>query len=116
MQFLIKENYGYKFFKKAIETTTLQIDSAIVDDDVKIIGLFLLGSVGIKLEEYEPLRYLFTKYKEKIPEDIIIGLKSELKNENVIVEEIRKNDKWLERRIRGMHRNLLDEISKKPIK
>lgn len=116
MQFLIKENYGYKFFKKAIETTTLLIDSAEVEDDIKIIGLFLLGSVGMRLEEYEPLRYLFSKYKEKIPEDIIIGLKGELKNENVIVEEIRKNEKWLERKIRGMHKKLLDEISKRPVK
>jgi len=110
MQFLLKEGYGYDFFKKTLENTTLLIDESQLPEEVKIIALFFLSSVGFKMSNNEPACFLFSKYKDKLPSDIIIGLKHEIGNNVLNMSEMKKYDKWLERKIRRMNRGLINKM------
>ncbi|MCK5606125.1 hypothetical protein KAR91_29775, partial [Candidatus Pacearchaeota archaeon] len=113
VQLLIKENYGYDFFKKALIDSTLIIDDSEKPIDIKIYSLFFLGTVGLRLDIYEPLQFLLTKYKEQLPSDITIGIKSE--TQNVTDKSLLSSKKWLDRKVSRMHKHLFKELTETPI-
>lgn len=115
IQFIIKENYSFHHFKNAIEETALNIDLSIEDEQTKIYSLFFVGTVGLRLGEYEPFKYLLEKYRDKLPEDITIGIQNEIKIEGIKDASIIANQKWLDKKIKKMHRNLIEQISSKPL-
>jgi energy-coupling factor transporter ATP-binding protein EcfA2 len=116
IQFIIRESYEFEFFKKALEDATLNIDDASIDEDVKIYALFFIGTLGLRLEIYDPYNFLLSKYKEKLPEDITLGMQNEIVNSKTQQKDLLKSKKWLERRISRMHRHMLKQISYEPIK
>lgn len=115
IQFIIKENYAFSYFKKAIEETTLKIDLSSEEEKIKIYSLFFVGTVGLRLGEFEPMKYLLEKYRDKLPEDITIGIKNEIKIEKTTEKSIIINQKWLDKKVKRFHRSLIEQISAKPI-
>jgi hypothetical protein len=115
IQFIIRESYDFDFFKKALEDTALILDDMVIDEKVKIYSLFFLGTLSLRLGVYEPFNFLLEKYKEKLPEDIIIGVKCEIVNSKTKQKDLLKSKKWLDRRIGRMHKLLLKQISQTPL-
>jgi len=60
---MLSENYGYDFFKGAIEDSMMQIeDETLLDDEVKALALFFLNTSAISLDAHN----IFSSMIEKI--------------------------------------------------
>jgi hypothetical protein len=115
LQLVIKECYAFNFFKNALEETALIIDDMDIDDINKIYSLFFLGTTGLKLKIYEPFRFLLTKYRDKLPDDISVGIENEISINKIKDESVLKLKKWLDRKLVKTNRNIFKEISETPI-
>jgi len=115
LQLVIKESYAFNFFKNALEDTVLIIDDMNIDEINKIYSLFFLGTTGLKLKIYEPFKYLLTKYKDKLPYDISVGIENEISINKIKDESVLKLKKWLDRKLSKTNRSIFKEISEIPI-
>ena len=115
LQLVVKECYAYNFFKDALEETALIIDDLNIDERRKIYSLFFLGTTGLKLEIYEPFKYLLTKYKDILPADISVGIENEISINKIKDENILKLKKWLDRRLSKTSKTIFKEITETPI-
>ena len=115
IQLVIKECYAFNFFKDALEETALIIDDMNIDDTNKIYSLFFLGTTGLKLKIYEPFRFLLTKYRDRLPDDISVGIENEISINKIKDESVLKLKKWLDRKLAKTNRNIFKEISETPI-
>jgi len=114
-QLIIKESYAFNFFKDALEETVLIIDDMNIEETTKIYSLFFLGTLGLRLEIFEPFKFLLSKYREKLPDDISVGIENEISINKIKDENILKLKKWLDRKISKTSKNILKEISEIPI-
>ncbi|MDC7231016.1 MAG: hypothetical protein PQJ48_11950 [Sphaerochaetaceae bacterium] len=115
VQFIVKENYSYLHFKKAIVDSTIHIDDSKIDENIKMYSLFFIGLVGAELDEFEPFRYLLGKYKERLPDDITIGLQAELKTEEIADKQILGAQKWIKRKVRKIDPMLRKQLLDTPV-
>lgn len=115
VQFIVKESYAYLHFKKAIVEATIHIDDSKIDDDLKMYSLFFIGLVGAELEEFEPFRYLLSKYKDRLPDDLAIGLQAELKTEGITDKQILESQKWIKRKVKKINPMLKRQLVDTPI-
>ncbi len=63
MQHMLRQNYGYDFFRKALDAATLKIDEALIDADKKSVALFFAATIGLELKDYSTFQYLVEKVK-----------------------------------------------------
>lgn len=71
LQFVMRDKYGFQFFRRAVETTAREIVEAVEEDKVKAYALFLLGVVGIELDFRGAMQFLAKEFK---PGELPIGL------------------------------------------
>jgi hypothetical protein len=80
-QALLRHSYSYRFFRKAMESTTLQIAGDISSDDVKKYALFFTALIGRDLGYTEALGFLVKEYDmESLPLAVSSLLRVELKS------------------------------------
>jgi hypothetical protein len=115
LQLVINESYAFNFFKDALEETVLKIDDMNIEETTKIYSLFFLGTLGLRLEIFEPFKFLLSKYREKLPDDISIGIENEISINKIKDENVLKLKKWLDRKLAKTSRSILKEISEIPI-
>jgi len=115
IQYIIRDSYDFDFFKRALEDTAIILDDIAIDEKVKLYSLFFLGTLGLRLNVYEPFNFLLEKYRERLPEDIIIGIDCEIANSETKQPTLLKSTKWLKRKIGKMHTQLKKQISQVPL-
>ena len=115
LQLVIKESYAFSFFKNALEETALIIDDLNIDETTKIYSLFFLGTTGLRLKVYEPFKFLLTKYRDSLPDDISVGIEKEISLNEVKDENVLKLKKWLTRKLAKTNKLIFREISETPI-
>jgi hypothetical protein len=114
-QLIIKESYAFDFFKDALEETVIKIDDMNIEETTKIYSLFFLGTLGLRLEIFEPFKFLLSKYREKLPDDISVGIENEISINKIKDESVLKLKKWLDRKLARTSKSIFKEISEIPI-
>ncbi|WP_324726035.1 NACHT domain-containing protein [Actomonas aquatica] len=95
-QYIFKNNYGYHFFKDAIEDIALDISSEIMEDEKKAFSLFLLNVTYFRITGVENLDYIMNSELDSIPLCIQFGIRHEsgvFKTKNVQIKKLDKRIK-----------------------
>lgn len=116
IQYIIKESYSYEHFRNCIVDSTIRIEDAEIEEDIKMYALFFISSIGLRLKEYEPIKILIRNYKDILPEDITIGISNEIRIEEAYDAQLQTAQKWLDKKVKRMHPNLIKQLSRDPIK
>lgn len=99
MQYLVRENYSFGFFKQAIEDAAVKIDdNRSLEEMVRIYSLYFLNIAYIQLGEDKSFDILLKKYADKLPIDIGLAIQNEAKDLKERSSLMRKQD----RRIRHL--------------
>ncbi len=78
IQAIMRQSYGFEFFRKAIDDSVIQISDALETDETKAYALFLLGLVGVEINQVAPLDYLVDQYGfERLPLVVSVGIRLE---------------------------------------
>lgn len=78
-QMIIRKEYGYNFFKKALTHTTLTIsENKKLSTKNKIFSLFFLATTSLELGEKEPFDFLIKEYGGEIDSLIAEGMRNEI--------------------------------------
>jgi len=102
MQYILKSSFGYDYFKNALEDIMFKIEEQVIGSEIKVIAIFFLSSVGLRLKSTSVLRYLIQKYPQNLPAEILIGISGEIEVEKATDAELNKKSKWIERKIRDI--------------
>ena len=62
MQMVLRERYGYQFFRRSIDAAAITIADSNEDDGVKAYALFFLGVIGIDLQYLEAMKFLAERF------------------------------------------------------
>lgn len=82
MQFLLRDKYGYQFFRRAIDGAAIAISDAIEDDAVKAYALFYLGAIGVDLDHPEAMQFLIDKYEPReLPLAVAVAAAAEIERD-----------------------------------
>lgn len=119
-QFLIREKYGYRFFRKAIDDAAIAIGDAVEEDAVKAHALFFLGVIGIDLEYPDALRFLAETFDaDQLPIGLSIAVRSEAERAQPrgMPPVIRAFNKRVHKMLKTNRslRDSLEELFKRPI-
>lgn len=110
IQFAIRNSYSYDFFVKGIDDCVMHIVEEKTTDEKKAYALFFLSVIGIDQNNNNPLDFLLSEYKEKLPITVQVGLLNELKrisDKNVIEK---KGLKSLNKQLSNLSRKYIDDI------
>ena len=120
IQYLLKDAYGYEYFKDAIEDAGVQIFLTSIDDVQKAYALFFLGTIGGEIGEVEPYKYLLEHIKtENLPIPVSMALECESHfNKNI------KNSPLMKKHKKKLHklfktkniRDAANQLFKKPMR
>ena len=97
MQYSFKLNYGYKFFKGAVEKVALDYAEEMIEDEKKAFGLFLLNMSYIKITGSEDFNYILDAKLSKIPLCVELGMKHEGETFKLKDAKYKKFDKRLKK-------------------
>jgi hypothetical protein len=124
---LMKYCYGYDFFRPALETAMLKIDSSVVTDDrIKQLAIFFVASTLAEIGTNEGLVFLVKSYKtESLPLSLSLAVQCETEfgqknfaNDPLIKRHEKKLKKLLSTdkldNLATQHR--LDELFEKPLR
>ncbi len=114
-QYIVRDSYGYDFFKKAIDNVILNIDDSAEADIVKVYALFFTGVISIDLNNDEPFNFLIDKYSTKMPLNIKLAINHEgenLENQSIV---LKKQIKKIRRLMRTLDRKEIESLYRQPI-
>lgn len=123
--FLIRRQYGYGYFAKAIDAVALEIDASNHSTDVKSVALLFAGMLGIELDKNEALEFLAKSFRaDEVP--FVVALAASMEGARMKSQELPARARSFNRQLRGMLKaksdaerltfsRYIDRLSKKPI-
>jgi len=96
-QMVVREFFGYNFFRKAFEEVALRIDASELPSADKAYSLFLLSVSAIEAGDKEGFGFLLDEHKAALPLDLSIAVSIEGKNIKDADSILRKQEKKLRR-------------------
>jgi hypothetical protein len=100
-QAIIKDGYGFEYYKRAIDNANLQIIEDIeLPENNKIFCLFLIGFVAVELKIAKPFDFLIDSFENELPLNVQLALKYESLNMEDLSKLLNKQNKKLEKAIR----------------
>lgn len=100
-QALLRNHYGYHYFRKALPGTAAAIDEADEEHFTKVYSLYFLSMIGLELDDDSALSLLSDKYSVAMPLPMQLALghaMDEFVNEN---KHLKKINKRVSRAIKG---------------
>jgi hypothetical protein len=118
MQFLVRHNYSFTFFKNAFEDSIVRIDDGDVQDSLKAYAMYFLNSAYIELEATDTFDILLKKYAHSLPIDINLLIHSETKDLKVRSDLMRKQDRKIKKILKdnGSLNSEIKKLYEMPIK
>lgn len=110
-QVLIRENYSYEFFIRALEEAAISILDEDIDETTKMYALFFLNVAYIDSGACKTFDFLLKDFGSKLPLDISLAYDHESKNIKSKNDLMKKQDKRV-KRLYGGDRQLSKEIQK----
>jgi hypothetical protein len=118
IQSIIRRNYSYEFFKKALPNVALRLDNNCTDRPKCSLSLFWLSIVNLELGENDCFDFLLKNYSQNVPLEIEIMIRvraDDLKHRSMIFK------KFEQRLGRGLKQNpalrsQLENLWDRPIK
>lgn len=123
--FLIRRQYGYGYFAKALEVVALNIDASNQSTEVKAVALLFAGMLGIELDRNEALEFLAEAFRaDEVP--FVVGLAASMEGARMKSQELPARARSFNKHFRGMLKaksdaerlslsRYIDRLSKKPI-
>ena len=94
MQYLMRENYSYDFFKQAIEESAVRIDdNKTLPTLSKIYSLYFLNITYIQLGENKSFEILLKHYADDLPLGIRLAMLNESKSSKERTSLMKKQDR-----------------------
>lgn len=117
MQMLIRENYSYDFFRKAIEDSALIVIDSDEPSTVKAYTLFFLNVTHIELGASESFDFMLEEFKENIPIDIQLALRHEGNNLSQRTALMKKQDRAIRKALKNnqLLKNTVSDMYDKPL-
>ncbi len=110
-QAIIRHNYSYPFFIKALEEAALLIDAESMEDETKAYALFFLNVAYIDSGAGESFDFLFRSLGTKLPLDIMLAYRHESENTKHKNDVMKRQDKRI-RKILGNDKSLVRQVTK----
>jgi hypothetical protein len=80
-QFLIRDRYAYSYFINALDDTCCKIEAdGNIDDETKVIALFLVCCIKLELKIEDPFDYLLAFHQKDLPLAVKFIITDEAKN------------------------------------
>lgn len=116
-QYIIRESYGYTFFKQAIDTINLKITDSDYDSNIKIYALFFTGVISKELGYKDPFDFLLSEYGDKIPLPLKLGVSHESEKLEHHSAFVKRNLKKLKQLAKASEttRSLIESLYKDPL-
>jgi DNA-binding NarL/FixJ family response regulator len=99
-QEILRDSYGYEYFKKAIDDVQLRIDDENVTDSTKMYALFFTAVTSFDLGIKNPFGYLMSKYGKQLPVQLRIATLHETENHKLQNDVLKKQAKKLKQSIK----------------
>jgi hypothetical protein len=93
MQYLMRGNYSFDFFKNALEDSVVQIDDSNAPTSIKAYSMYFLNSAYIELGATETFDILLKKYSQDLPLDINLLIHYETKDLKTRSDLMKKQDR-----------------------
>lgn len=118
MQLIIRKNYAYDFFKKAIAMAAARIDSECTDRKRCAIALFFLSAIARELEEKGCFEFLIENYQKDLPVEVELAIRHETDDDKQRTQLVKKLDQRVTRSLRDnpAFRDFVTSMYEKPIK
>lgn len=100
MQYLLRGNYSFDFFKGALEESVVRIDDSEASAPIKAYSMYFLNSAYIELGATETFDILLKKYAQDLPLDINLLIHYETKDLKVRSDLMRKQDRKIKHILR----------------
>lgn len=77
MQMMVRHGYGFDFFKRAVDTATLQLSDTADEPKKAAVATFFLSVIGRELGEKSCFDFLITNYQKELPLEIELAIRHE---------------------------------------
>lgn len=116
-QYIIRESYGYSFFKDAIDAINIKIVDSSHSDDIKLYALFFTGVTAMELSYEDPFDFLLAEYGDKLPIQLKLGISHESEKLQHLSTYVKRNLKKLKQLAKASKstRNLIESLYKEPL-
>ena len=99
VQMMIRRNYSFEFFRKAIELATVQISEECCDRKKCAISIFFLSVISRELDEKACFEFLVKNYQKDLPLEVELGIRHETDDDKKRSHLVKKLDQRMTRAI-----------------
>lgn len=118
MQGIMRHNYSYPFFSKALEDITLMIsDDKQIDLNSKVYSLFFLSVIGLDLNRKDPFDFLINEYGNRLPIQLELAINFESKELKIQSKALKNINKRILKNLQKNqnYNSIANNLSKIPI-
>ena len=118
VQMLIRRNYGYEFFKKAIALATVQISEECKDRKRCALAIFFLSVISRDLDEKACFDFLIQNYHQDLPLEVELGIRHETNDDRQRSHLVKKLDQRMVRSLKASPslQKLVSSLYERPLR